>query len=153
MPISKRQLAASLLSTLRIEARDMMVGFLQLETTKFLDAPFANTRAAVVRQVWGTRGMEFRALDIEVVGLCELLHTLQALPSETPLVQEILRSGPHTLYVFHYGDGCQIVGAVLHGKANIPLPVSIVPRRGRKRSRIHSASASSQLDLFAAVSA
>ena len=85
--------------------------------------------------------------------MCELLHTLQGIPSETPLVQEILRSGPHTLYVFHYGDGCQIVGAVLHGKANIPLPVPIAPKRGRKRSRIHSAIASSQLDLFAAVSA
>ena len=53
MPISKRQLAASLLSTLHIEARDMMVGFLQQEATRFLDAPFANTKAAVVRQVWG----------------------------------------------------------------------------------------------------
>ncbi len=109
----------------------MMAGFVLDEATKFLDAPFAITSAAVLRQVWSTRGIEFRAMDIQFTGLPESLRVLQAIPSETSLVQEILRSGPHTLYVFHHGDGCQIVGAVLHGKANVELPNPLVPKRGR----------------------
>ena len=38
----------------------MMAGFVLDEATKFLDAPFAITSAAVLRQVWSTRGIEFR---------------------------------------------------------------------------------------------
>ena len=150
MPVTKRQLAASLLSTFHIEARDMMAGFVLDEATKFLDAPFAITSAAVLRQVWSTRGIEFRATDIQFAGLLELLRVLQSIPSETSLVQEILRSGPHTLYVFHHGDGCQIVGAVLHGKANVELPNPLVPKRGRGGRRPRSALTSKQLDLFGA---
>ena len=89
-------------------------------------------------------------MDIQFAGLPEFLRVLQAIPSETPLVQEILRSGPHTLYVFHHGDGCQIVGAVLHGKANVELPNPLVPKRRRGGRRTWSAVTSKQLDLFSA---
>ena len=47
----------------------MMAGFVLDEATKFLDAPFAITSAAVLRQVWSTRGIEFRAMDIQFAGL------------------------------------------------------------------------------------
>lgn len=153
MPVTKRQLAASLLSASYIEARDVMAGFVLDEATKFLDTPFANTSAGVVRQVWGTRGIEFRGLQIEVAGLSSLLRALSAIPMKTPLVQEILRSGPHTLYVFHHGDGCQLVGAVLHGIANVPLPRPTAPRRERNSRRTQATVASKQLDLFGSASA
>lgn len=150
MPVTKRQLAASLLSASHIEARDTLAGFVLEEAAKFLDAPFANTSVAVVRQVWGARGMEFRAMEIEVAGLPDLLRALKSLPSDTPLVQEILRSGPHTLYVFHHGDGCQIVGAILHGKANVPLPDLTVRKLKGGSRRARRAMESKQLDLFTA---
>ncbi|MBD8902323.1 hypothetical protein MBTS_08775 [Methylobacterium bullatum] len=150
MPITKRQLAASLLSAPHIEARALMARFVQDEATRVLDAPFSNTCTAVLRQVWGTRGLEFRATDIQFTGLAESLRALQAIPAKTPLVQEILRAGPHTLYVFHHGDGCQIVGAVLHGKPNIPLPDLTAAKRGHGGRRTRPAVISRQLDLFSA---
>ena len=69
------------------------------------------------------------------------------------LVQEILRAGPHTANVFHRGDGCQIVGAVLYSKPAVGLPVATTSRSGRlalrPSARYHRATG--QLDLFGPV--
>ena len=77
------------------------------------------------------------------------LQALALLPVDEPLEQVILRSGPFTAYVYHHREARRIVGAVLHGRPGIPLPVPAeVPcpqpsRRGRPRTP------SAQLELFA----
>ena len=69
------------------------------------------------------------------------------------LVQEILRAGPHTADVFHRGNGCQIVGAVLYNKPGVGLPVANTSRSGRLalRPSARGHRATGQLDLFGAV--
>jgi hypothetical protein len=97
------------------------------------------------------REIEFRAMDIAAAGLSCLLAALARLPTSEPLCQEILRAGTHSLYLLHYGDGCRIVGAVLHGKPRQELPqLRPLPKpRGRPR-RLPS---TQQLDLFGMQSA
>nr|NKR04293.1 hypothetical protein [Escherichia coli] len=67
------------------------------------------------------------------------------------LVQEILRAGPHTVNVFHHGDGCRIVGAVLYGKPGVGLPALPMARslRAALKPRSHTRRPAQQLDLFA----
>lgn len=71
------------------------------------------------------------------------------------LVQEILRAGPHTANVFHGGDGCRIVEAVLHGKPGtgllaMPTTKSMrVALSARPRARQQT----KQLNLFVSVEA
>lgn len=144
MPVTKRQLAASVLSAEHIAERQLIAAFVLDTATDFSANPFAATSVATVRQVWAGKALEFRALNIKAAGLSDLLASVLALPGSTPLVQEILRSGPHTLNAFHHGDGCRIVGAVLYGKPDVPLPVSNAARQRRQRAR------PMQLDLFAA---
>ena len=69
------------------------------------------------------------------------------------LVQEILRTGPHTANVFHRGDGCRIIGAVLYGKPGTGLPCRPTSRLERTAltSRSRAPMAAEQLDLFARV--
>src|SRR3954470_15911612 len=144
MPVTKRQLAASVLSAEHIADRQLIAAFIRDAATEFSSNPFAATSAATVRQIWGGKAIEFRALDIEAAGLTDLLVAVSALPGSTSLVQEILRSGPHTLNLFHHGDGCRIVGTVLYGKPNVPLPAAKVARQRRQRAQ------PMQLNLFAA---
>ncbi|WP_336491910.1 hypothetical protein, partial [Methylobacterium nigriterrae] len=79
-----------------------------------------------------------------------LLTALAELPLSEPLVQEILRSGPYSLHAFHHGAGCRVIGAVLHGRPNVPLPVAAPSPRPRSRRRGAPMVPASQLDLFAA---
>ena len=67
------------------------------------------------------------------------------------LVQEILRAGPHTANVFHRGDGCWIVGAVLYGKPRTGLPalVKLRHKHPAPSSRSRTRRDAGQLDLFA----
>jgi hypothetical protein len=69
------------------------------------------------------------------------------------LAQEILRAGPHTVNVFHHGDGCRIVGAVLYGKPGAGLPGRPTSRLARTAltSRSRARMAVEQLDLFARI--
>ena len=113
--------------------------------------PFPDTSVGAVRQVWRQRTAEFQSFDIKAVGLSCLLTALSGMGVEQALVQEILRAGPHTANVFHRGDGCDIVGAVLYGKPGVGLPVLPVPKAVRsaltRQSRAHRSA--EQLDLFA----
>ncbi|WP_246693811.1 hypothetical protein [Methylobacterium sp. WL18] len=71
------------------------------------------------------------------------------------LVQEILRAGPHTANVFHDGDGCRIVGAVLYGKTGTGLPAIPMTKsmRAALSSRSRARRPTEQFDLFAPVEA
>ena len=150
MPISRRQLAASLLTADHVAERCAIAAFIIDPATQPAPNPFPHTSAGAVHHVWRQRGSEFRALDIEAVGLSCLLRAVSYLDGDEALVQEILRAGPHTANVFHRGDGCRIVGAVLYGKPGSGLPFVPVPRSmraaldPRSRARIPTG----QLDLF-----
>ena len=150
MTISRRQLAASLHAATHIAERGTIAAFVAAEATAFAPNPFARTSAGAVLHVWRQRAMEFRCFDVEVIGLTDLLTVVSGLRADEPLVQEILRAGPHTANLFHRGDGCRIVGAVLYAKAGAGLPatptsISTHPASG---SRLRARSAVGQLDLF-----
>ncbi|MHC2109098.1 hypothetical protein [Methylobacterium sp. CM6246] len=151
MPISRRQLAASLLAATDIAERHAIAAFIADAATQSAPNPFPHTSAGAVHQVWRQRAAEFRALDIEVAGLACLLGTVSSLGGDETLMQEILRAGPHTANVFHWGDGCQIVGAVLYGKPGISLPVFSVPKRSLSAPSVRgrACKAAGQLDMFA----
>jgi len=144
MPPTKRQLAASLLVCSHIADREVIAGFLADETTQSSVNPFRQTSVGAQLHIWTGHTFEFRSSRTEVLGLTCLLRTLSDLLSPEPLVQEILQAGPCGAYVYHYGDGCQIVGSILHGKPGVALPV--IPKRAKRR-RAQSTS-SAQLDLF-----
>lgn len=144
MPPTKRQLAASLRVCAHIADRERIADFLAAETTQAGVNPFRQTSAGAQLNIWSGHSFEFRSSRTEVLGLTCLMHTLHGLPGDEPLVQEILQAGPFRAYVYHRGDGCQIVGSILHGKPGIALPV--VPPRGRRRRAKHTSQA--QLDLF-----
>lgn len=150
MTISKKQLAAATLSTLHLDERERFAAFLADEATRFAPNPFAVTNVGVIVQSWSTRRIEFRAFGIVEAGLTGLLSCARARRPTDPLVQEILKAGPHTLYLFHDGDGCRMLGGVLHGKPGVELPV-FTPRRHHRRRP--SPSHGAQLDLFASVAA
>ncbi|KAB1072224.1 hypothetical protein F6X53_28375 [Methylobacterium soli] len=149
MPVTKRQLAASIWDAHHIEDRGAIAAFILDDATEFGPNPFRCTSAGAQRQTWSGRTHEFRSLGIQFAGLSCLLQALVLLPTHEPLEQEILRGGPFIAYVYHHAGPARIVGAVLHGKPGIPLPVTTdVPypqpsRRGRPRK------SSAQLDLFA----
>jgi hypothetical protein len=142
--VTKRQLASAVLTTPHIAEREVLAGFLLDEAAVFAPNPFASTKAGAAHQLWYGRAIEFQALLVASAGLPCLLRALKALPVVEPLRQEIVRSPGHVLYLYHRGDGCRVVGAVLHGKPRQALPV-LRKRAGRPRRSI----ATCQLDLFA----
>lgn len=150
-PISKRQLAASVLTACHIADRHVIAAFVADAATQAAPNPFAQTSAGAVRQVWRQRVAEFQSFNVDALGLSCLLTALSGMGVDEVLVQEILRAGPHTVNLFHRGDGCRIVGAVLYGKPGTGLPTGSTSRQGRaassSRSRIRTLVG--QLDLFA----
>lgn len=147
MTVDRRQLAASLHASTHIAERHAIAAFVADGATLPAPNAFPQTSVGAVRQAWRQRAAEFQSSDVEVVGLACLLKALSGLNLHEALVQEILRAGPHTANVFHHGDGCRIVGAVLYGRPGAALPVPPVRRAMRTGSR--SRIASGQLDLFA----
>lgn len=149
-PISRRQLAASLLAAGHIADRHVIAAFVAHPATQAAPNPFAQTSAGVVRQVWRQRATEFQSFDVEAAGLSCLLKALTGMGVNEVLVQEILRAGPHTTNLFHRGDGCEIVGAVLYGKPRVGLPVLPMPRvtQPTLTPRSRARATSGQLDLF-----
>ena len=148
MPLTKRQLAASIQAAIHIGDRAAIAAFIADEATAFSPYnPFAHTHAGSQRQIWAGQAFEFRAGSIASLGLPCLMRTLDKLPNDEPLVQEYLQAGPYRAYVYHHGDGCRIVGSVLHAKPHVALPV--IPVRARSRRRRAPASIQIQLDLFA----
>lgn len=148
MPLTKRQLAASIQAAIHIGDRAAIAAFLLDDATAFSAFnPFARTSVGAQRQIWSGHAFEFRAASIASLGLSCLMRTLDELPNDEPLVQEYLQAGPYRAYVYHHGDGCRIVGSVLHAKPHVVLPV--IPMRPRSRRRRIPASAQIQLDLFA----
>lgn len=144
MSPSKRQLAASVLACPHIVDREAIAGFLVDAATQVGINPFPKTSIGAQLQTWIGQSFEFRSTRTEVIGLSCLLNTLRGLPGDQSLAQEILQSGPYRAYVYHCGDGCRIIGSVLHAKPGIPLPV--MRMRSPRRRRKHASSA--QLDLF-----
>lgn len=154
MPISPRQLSASLLAAEHIAERQAIAAFVAYAVTQPAPNPFPETSVGAVLQVWRQRAAEFQSFAVEAAGLTCLLATLSDLSLDEPLIQEILRAGPHTVNVFHRGDGCRIVGAVLYGKPGVTLPVLPIPRAKRPSTapRSHARVAPGQLDMFAQAS-
>ena len=152
-PITQRQLAASLLAATHIAERHAIAAFIADAATRPAPNPFAQTSAGAVRQVWRQRAAEFQSFAIATAGLPCLLTALSGLSVDEALVQEILRAGPHTANVFHRGDGCRIVGAVLYGKPGVSLPATPTSRSRRRALRLPARShrAAGQLDLFGSV--
>jgi hypothetical protein len=153
MPISRRQLAVSVLAAAHIAERHVIAAFIADAATQPAPNPFAQTSAGAVRQVWRQRAAEFQSFDVEAVGLPCLLAAVSAMGVDEVLVQEILRAGPHTANVFHRGDGCRIVGAVLYGKPGVGLPAIPLSRsiRAALSPRSRAGRPMDQLDLFARV--
>ena len=153
MPISRRQLAVSLLAAHHIADRGVIAAFIADPATQAVPNPFAQTSAGAVRQLWRPRAKEFQSFNIEAAGMPCLLRALSAMGVDEVLVQEILRAGPHTANVFHGGDGCRIVGAVLHGKPGTGLPTIPMNKSIRAAFRSRSRRPTEQFDLFAPVEA
>jgi hypothetical protein len=148
VPLTKRQLAASIQAAIHIGDRAAIAAFLLDDATAFSASnPFARTSVGAQRQIWSGHAFEFRAASIASLGLSCLMRTLDELPNDEPLVQEYLQAGPYRAYVYHQGDGCRIVGSVLHAKPRVALPV--IPARPRPRRRRAPTSAQIQLDFFA----
>ena len=147
MTVSKQQLATATSRALHVDERERFCAFIADEATQFAPNPFAVTTVGVVLQRWSTRRIEFRAFGIVEAGLACLLSSAGTRPETDMLVQEILKAGPYTLYLFHDGDGCRILGGVLHGKPGLDLPGF---RPGTQRRRRSSPAQVAQLDLFAA---
>jgi hypothetical protein len=143
VPVTQRQLAASLRIATHIADREAVAAFL-LDTATTIAAhnPLSRTSAGAQRQIWTGRQREFASFGTSAIGVPCLLQALHRLPTDEPLVQEMLQAGLCRAYVYHHGDGCRIVGAVLHAKGNASLPVIPVPRRLRIRKP------TLQLDLF-----
>lgn len=146
--LTKRQLAASIQAAIHIGDRAAIAAFISDEATAFRPYnPFAPTHVGSQRQIWSGQAFEFRAASIASLGLPCLMKALAELPLDAPLVQEFLQTGPYRAFVYHHGDGCQIVRSVLHAKPYVALPN--IPVRPRSRRRRAPASAQIQLDLFA----
>lgn len=151
MPIGPRQLTASLLAADQIAERHVIAAFIADAATQPAPNPFPGISVGAVSQVWRPRAAEFASFAVEAAGLACLLAALSGLRLDEPLMQEILRAGPHTVNVFHRGDGCRIVGAVLYGKPGVTLPVLPFPRAKRPgpEPRSRARGMRGQLDLFA----
>lgn len=148
MPVSQRQLAASLRACAHIADREAIAAFLLDPATQTSTNPFRETSAGAQRTTWSGHSFEFRAWRTTSLGLPCLLRALAALPGDEALVQEIFASGPYRAYLYHRGDGCQIIGAVLHGRESMALPAVATPAP-RRTTRRPSPARSQQLDLFA----
>ncbi|ACA21138.1 conserved hypothetical protein [Methylobacterium sp. 4-46] len=148
MPMSKHQLASALRVAGHLVERERFASFVLDEMTAFAVNPFATTTTAgAAHQLWGMRAIEFPAIQVASAGLPCLLAALARLPRGERLHQEILRAGTHVVYAFHHGDGCRVVGAVLHGKPGQALPEYAPSRRRGRSRRPHQGPV--QLDLFA----
>ncbi|MDN3591548.1 hypothetical protein [Methylobacterium adhaesivum] len=148
MPVARRQLAASIRAAAHIVDREAIASFIADEATEVGLNPFPHTTAGAQGHIWAGHSFDFRASQVEALGLACLLKALDSLAGDEPLTQEIFRSGPYRAYVYHPGDGCQIVGAVVYGRAGMALPaLKAMPRR-RTLRRAHRAHPQ-QLDLFA----
>lgn len=148
MPVDHHQLAAAVLAADHIVDRRAIAAFVADAATQPAPNPFPQTSAGAVRHVWQQRVVEFRSFDIQVAGLACLLTALSGMRADEPLVQEILRAGPHTANVFRHGDGFRIAGAVLYGKPGFALPALPMPRRPHRISRRRTRILEGQLDLF-----
>ena len=60
-----------------------------------------------------------------------------SMAGDETLIQEILRAGPHTVNIFHQGDGCQIVGAVLYSKPETRIPAFLIAKGKRPACNVH----------------
>ncbi|TXN19741.1 hypothetical protein FV232_26990 [Methylobacterium sp. WL30] len=147
-PLHQRQLAASIRTALHIADRDAIAAFVLDAGTVFAPHnPFARTSVGAQRQVWTGYQREFYFSNVASLGLMCLLKALQARPDDEAVVQEILHADGCRAYVYHPGDGCRIIGAVLHARGTGALPaIKPLPRGGRRGRRQGSAL---QLDLFA----
>lgn len=150
MPVARHQLAASIRATLHIADREAIASFILDDATEMSPNPFPDTSAGAQSHIWAGQNFEFRSSQVKSLGLACLLKALGSLAGDEPLVQEIYRSGPFRTYVYHPGDGCQIVGAVLHGRAGMALPIIQCMPRWRSRRRTNRPHPQ-QLDLFALV--
>lgn len=148
MAISPRQLAASLIEANHIADRHMIAAFVVDAATQPAPNPFPQTSVGAVRQAWGPRVVEFQSFDIQAAGLGCLLRALSEMRVDEPLVQEILRAGPHTVNLFHRGDGFEIVGAVLYGQPKAALPEVSTQLTVRSKSRSSRRSVAAQLEFF-----
>ncbi|SFK77119.1 hypothetical protein [Methylorubrum salsuginis] len=146
--LSKPQLADLVLAAGHLAERAAIAAFLRDEATAFASNPFAATKAGSVRHTWSGQAFEFRVLGIAAAGLPGLLEAVAALPPDAPLVQEIVRSGPHTCCVLLDPARTRVVGAVLYAKPGIPLPDLAPPAPPARPARRVRAPAA-QLDLFA----
>ena len=148
MPVPQRQLAVSIRTAPHIADRDAIAAFVLDESTVFAsNNPFARTSVGAQRQVWAGYQSEFYFSSIASLGLACLMNALCARPDDETIVQEILQADGCRAYVYHPGDGCQIVGAVLHAKGTGALPVIKPLSRGGRRARGQGSAL--QLDLFA----
>lgn len=154
--ISKPQLADLVLAAGPVAERARIAAFLRDEATAFASNPFAATSAGAARHTWSGQAFEFRVLGVAAAGLSGLLEAVGGLPPAEPLVQEIVRNGPHTCCVLLDRERTRVVGAVLYAKPGIPLPdlppptdvpppTAAPPARPARLARIPAA----QLDLFA----
>jgi len=148
--VPRRQLAASIRAAPHIVDRDAIASFILDDATEASLNPFPHTTAGAQGHIWAGHNFDFQASRVEALGLACLLKALGSLAGDEPLVQEIFRSEVYRAYVYHPGDGCQIVGAVVYGRAGMPLPVAKPMSRRRPLRRSHRAHPQ-QLDLFARV--
>ncbi|WP_246685270.1 hypothetical protein [Methylobacterium sp. WL103] len=133
---------------LHIVERDAIAAFLLDAATTLTDHnPLSRTSAGAQRQIWTGRQREFASFGVAALGVACLLNALQRLLNDEPMIQEMLQAGPCRAYVYHHEDGCRIVGAVLHAKANAHLPEIRPLRRTRARRIVRLPTP--QLDLFA----
>lgn len=148
MPVTQRQLAASIRTAAHIADRDVIAAFLLDATTTLSEHnPLSRTSAGAQRHIWTGRHREFVSFGVAALGVPCLLEALRALPNHEALVQEMLQAGACRAYVYHHGDGCRIVGAVLHAKGSAPLPAMKLPRRTATPRVVRQPTL--QLDLFA----
>lgn len=128
--------------------RALLAAFLLDEGTAFGLNPFPSTTAGAARQTCAGLAFEYPILGIHSAGLPCLLDALAALPRATPLTRCILKSAAHTCIVFLTAEEA-CVGAYLHGKAGMPLPVFAppLPVPMPRKSRVRQTKAK-QLDLF-----
>ncbi|MCJ2083542.1 hypothetical protein [Methylobacterium sp. J-090] len=150
MPVTRHQLAASIRAASHIADREAIASFILDDATEASPNPFPHSSAGAQGHIWAGQSFEFRASQVETWGLACLLKALGSLAGDAPLVQAIFRSGPLRAYVYHSGDGCQIVGAVLHGRPGMALPVAKSLPRSRSMRR-STPPHPQQLDLFALV--
>lgn len=148
MTISRPQLADALLTASHIAERNLIAAFISDAAAEPAPNPFPNTSVGAVRQIWRQRSAEFQSFNVQVAGLACLLAALSEMSVSEPLVQEILRAGPHTANVFHQGAHCQIVGAVLYGKPGHALPDAPAMPLAHRGPRQRVRTAVGQLDLF-----